>query len=256
MTVESAATPKPIRDLRTLIEQVKFTIFSSGDEASAESIEDEGEYRVSKEGVPGEDYDTTGDLQLNIGCLVDLGSTIERVLLCAGTGRVRSSLVAPIPFNVSDAASAYVSSIRDKFKDAEVQLIERLGEANWQRHVNVRMRMQIISSGVEEDPKYEEHCSTSKPYSVFHDSGIGTSVPVQTDCAPSHTSFVSTISEKEEGRLRLPREPVEVGAGRPFQCYLCGEALSSIRNRVDWKSVYLSNVFSPNMMEFGELTHE
>ena len=184
---------------------------------------------MSKDEVPNGENNIAGELQFHIGCLVDLGSTLEKSLLCTETSRVRSSQTTPLPFHVSDAASVYISIIRDKFKDAEAQLIERLGEANWQRHVNVRMRMANVIGDVKEEYIREDPCSTFRPYSAFKDSGIGPSAPTQSQNAPSHRSFVSSVSEKEGGRLRVPREPVEVGAGRPFQCYLCGELLSSIR---------------------------
>ena len=48
-------------------------------------------------------------------------------------GRVPSSQVEPISFQVSDAAKVYSSLVRDKYKEAEAPLAERLGEANWQR---------------------------------------------------------------------------------------------------------------------------
>jgi hypothetical protein len=41
-------------------------------------------------------------------------------------------------FEVSGPAKAYVSNILDKFPSADIRLIERLGEANWQRHVIIR----------------------------------------------------------------------------------------------------------------------
>ncbi len=190
---------------------------------------------MSKDEVSDGDFDIAEDLRFHIACLVDLGSTLEQSLLYAEKSRVRSSRVASVPFHVSDAAKVYILLIRDKFREAEASLVERLGEANWQRHVNVRLRMEDISNGVEEEDTREDPCSTFKPYSAFHDSGIGTSVPAETQYAPSHTSFNSSDTEREEGHLRVPREPVEVGTGNPFQCYLCGDILSSIRNRVDWK---------------------
>lgn len=234
----SAASPKHIQDLRTLVEQAKSIIPSNVDEALSEGSEDKGEYGVSKEKVPSEDNGIAGELQLHIGCLIDLGPTLEKCLLCTKDGRVRSSQLVPVPFQVTDAASVYISLIRDKFRDAEAQLIERLGEANWQRHVNVRLGMANVISGVEEEYIREDPGSTFGPYSAFHDSGIGPSVLTQTHRAALHTSLVSSASEQEERRLRVPREPVEVGAGRSFSCYLCGEVLSNIRNRLDWKSVY------------------
>ena len=211
---------------------------SNVDEALSEGSEDEGEYGVSKEEFFDEDNGIAGELQLHIGCLIDLGPTLEKCFLCTRNGRVRSSQLVPVPFYVSDVAGVYISLIRDKFRDAEARLIERLGEANWQRHVNVRLGMANVISDAEVGSIREEPCSTFGPYSAFHNSGIGPSVPTQTQYAASHTSFVSSVSEKEEKRLGVPREPVEVGAGRSFKCYLCGEVLSNIRNRLDWKSVY------------------
>ena len=253
MTVKFAASPEQIQDLRILTEQAKLIISRNVDHASSEGSEDEGEYGVSKDEVPDGDNNIAGELQFHIGCLVDLGSTLEKSLLCTETGRVRSSQSAPLPFHISGTASVYISIIRDKFKDAEVQLIERLGEANWQRHVNVRLGMANVISDVKEEYTREDPCSTFKPYSAFYDSGIGPSIPTQIQYAPSHTSFVSSVSEKEEGRLRVPREPVEVGAGRPFQCYLCGEILSNIRNRGDWKLVYPVGGISAKNITSGEL---
>ena len=211
---------------------------------------------MSKDEVPDEDNGIAGELQLHIDCLIELGPTLEKCFLRTENGRVWSSQLAPVAFHVSDAAGVYISLIRDKFKDAEAQLIERLGEANWQRHVSVRLGMANVISGVEEDCFREELCSTFRPYSAFHDSGIGASVPTQTQYAASHTSFVSSVFEKEETRLRVPREPVEVGAGRSFNCYLCGEVLSNIRNRLDWKSVYPFSAFRARRSMSGELIRD
>ena len=214
-------------------------ILSARDQASTDSGEDgeEEANRTSKDGFSDGGLDVVKDLQSYIMCLVDLGYTLEHRLLCIENGRLRSSEVVPVPFHVSDAAKVYVSLVRDKFKKAEMLLVERLGEANWQRHVNVRLQIDDVSNGVDEEYLREDPCTTFRPYTAFHDSGIGTSVPTQTKYASSHTSYNSSDAEKEEGCLRVPREPVEIGAGKPFRCYLCGKFLSSIRNRRDWKSV-------------------
>ena len=234
-TVESAAIPKQLQDLKRLTGQNKSFISGKGSKALAESGEDEEEYAPSEDRVSDGDPELAEDLQFHIACLVDLGSTLEQSLLCTGKDRVRSFQVAPVPFRVSDAAKVYVSLVRDKFRKAGGPLVERLGEANWRRHVKIRAQMKDISNRVKEEYEREDPCSSFIPYSAFHDSGIGTSVPPQTQYALSHTSSNSSDTEIEEGRLRVPLEPVEVGTGKPFQCYLCGDLLSSIRNRVDWK---------------------
>ena len=116
--------------------------------------------------------------------------------------------------------------------------------------------MQNVSSGVEKGSVRATLCSTFKAHSAFHDSGLGPSVLALTQSAPSHTSFVSSTSQKEEGRSRVLRELVEVDDGGPFQCYLCGEVISNVHNQVDWRSVYLFSPIIAKSTASGELIHD
>ena len=80
--------------------------------------------------------------------------------------------------------------------------------------------------------------SVFQPQTLFHDSGIGTTVASQSQYAQteaSHTSFVSSLAEQEKGKLRVPPTPLEVGTGEPFRCHLCGFVQIKIKNRIDWK---------------------
>jgi hypothetical protein len=80
--------------------------------------------------------------------------------------------------------------------------------------------------------------STFLPVSKFHDSGLGTSVPAQSDHAfsiASHTSFLSSHAESEDGKARVPPTPEQVAEGQPFDCAICGQTLTSIKSRIDWK---------------------
>ena len=133
----------------------------------------------------------------------------------------------------------YVKLIREKFKQAHCKLVERLGEANWQRHRDVRDKIENTELFPEERKRLgggsSIECSLFRPYSDFHDSGIGTSVPAQTEYAPSHTSFLSSNTEGEHAPLRVPKEPSEVGARKPFQCFLCRDVILNVKNRIDWK---------------------
>ena len=158
---------------------------------------------------------------------------MQQNLVRAEIAHDQRSYVTSVPFSVSGPATIYVNLVRDKFKKAHHKLVERLGEANWQRHKDVREKM--------ENPTVSPEDITNagflfRPYSVvFHDSGIGTSVPAQTEYAPSHTSFQSSNIEGERASLRVPREPSEVGAGKPFRCFLCRCIVTNVRNRADWK---------------------
>ena len=164
---------------------------------------------------------------------------MQQNLVRAETAQDRRLYLTSVPYSVSGPATIYAKLVREKFTQARNKLVERLGEANWQRHQDIRKKM--------ENPKVSPEDITNAgflfhPYSGFfqdsggfQDSDIGTSVPAQTKYAPSLTSFQSSNIEGERASLRLPREPSEVGAGKPFQCFLCSCIVPNVRNRVDWK---------------------
>ena len=182
-------------------------------------------------------------LRCRTECLLDLVPTIERNLVHAE--KIITKLPATkISFSMSEAARPFVLRIADKFIDANIKLVERLGEANWQRFVQIRDRIGETSDHNHTiDPVQEMHCkdvpqSLSTPRTLFHDSGIGTSVAPGTRYAASvasHTSFISSNAEGDYGSLRVPATPAEVFEGKPFRCFICNSILSSIRTRVDWK---------------------
>lgn len=127
-----------------------------------------------------------------------------------------------------------MSVLRDKYCKADEGLIERLGEANWQRHLFVRRKMDQIA----EWPEHEPITIFEEKATVFHDSGIGATIsgPSQyAASAASHTSFISSLTEGGKGAIRVPPTPKEIVAGEFFCCNLCGLSQSGLRNRVDWK---------------------
>jgi hypothetical protein len=120
----------------------------------------------------------------------------------------------------SDAAQSYV-------------LVERLGEANRQRDVCIKAKME--SSSAKEDladvPK-----SLFRPFSTFHDSGLGASMPSRSRYAApnaNHTSFLSTSTDATRCRTRVPATPSEVTQWRPCRCYIWCEEISTVNSRVD-----------------------
>ena len=235
---ESSFSQKPIQELKYLVEQARaitssqkgVVIESAGGEEGGSDTDDDDD--ISEADVTDEIFE---ELRLHTRWLTQLAPTLEQNLIHAENARYQTSCRRGAPFSVSGPAVIYVSLVREKFRQAQNQLVERLGEANWQRHVNVRTR---IESSLDVAPPAEELAvakSLFRPYSAFHDSGIGTSVQGQTQYAPSHTSFQSSNKEGELESSRVPVTPVEVHDGRPFQCFLCKSMLSNIKNRVDWK---------------------
>jgi hypothetical protein len=136
-------------------------------------------------------------------------------------------------FEVSGPAKAYVSNILDKFPSADIRLIQRLGEANWQRHVIIRNKQD------QEEPGQSILQRTAKsifhPALTFHDSGIGSSLPVVSAYAPSLSSFVSKLDDADNKYFRVPPTPKEVLEGKPFECFICDRTISTLKNRADWK---------------------
>ena len=169
---------------------------------------------------------------------------MQQNLLQARKSRIKSSYLPLGPFRLSDFAAIYVSLVRDKFRNAQDQLVNRLGEANWQRPQTVRAQLKrdLKEEDVALDKEQDHLYSVFRPYSTFHDSGIGTSVLADTSYAPSHTSLQSSNIEGEQGSVRVPSTPEAVKDGKPFKCSFCGQIIPNIKSRIDWKSVSLSSL--------------
>ncbi len=220
-----------IQELKSTVKQIKLILSSNMDEPSEDSDDCDDEGSVSSnDSHDADNYNVCEEIEFSTNCLTKLRPSLEQNLLNANRRNVLNMHPPLVPFCLSGPASFYVSAVREKYELAGNLLVERLGEANWQRHLRVRNR--VDQSNI---PAEEEVGSIFRPISNFHDSGIGTSVPAQTQYAPSHTSFISSNTEEEKGTLRVPPLPAEAGDGKPFQCLVCGLSLSNIHNRVDWK---------------------
>ena len=228
-----------MEELEFVIEQGKLIVSKDRDEILQDNDADDEEDDSGEGSSDSDSCDTIEDLDFATTCLSELGPSLMQNLGRAETARDSRSDLTSMTFAVSGPAMTYVSLIRDKFRQAHYKLVERLGEANWQRHKDVREKMEKAQLFPEERMKLAGETSiaysTFRPYSDFHDSGIGTSVPAQTQYAPSHTSLQSSNIEGEKASLRVPKEPSEVSAGKPFQCFLCRCIVTNVRNRVDWK---------------------
>ena len=220
--------------MKYLVEQTRAITSSEDIRAVGDAGFEDGGSDTDQDDIS-EDDDTDDfleELGLYTRWLTQLGPIMEQNLIHAENARLQVSRPTIVPFSASGPAATYISLVREKYRFAQNQLVERLGEANWQRHLGVRNRMEA-SVDVHEELAIAK--SVFRPYSAFHDSGIGTSVPAQTQYAPSHTSFQSSNAEGERNSLRVPATPVEVYERKPFQCFLCKSMLSNIKTRVDWK---------------------
>lgn len=172
-------------------------------------------------------------------CLMDLLPSMEQAYKnsCDPGLRLEEKSVK-ISFHITEAARPYVLQAYDKFRNANTFLVERLGEVNWQRFIRVRQLMAAeLPQNDSEDVQVSAR-STFFPASKFHDSDLGSSLDPNSSFArtdASHSSFVSSLAEKEGSCARVPSTPNEVAEGIPFECFICKRMLTKIRNRVDWK---------------------
>ena len=171
---------------------------------------------------------------------MDLAPTLQRAMdERAMALEFRTDARDAATFHVSEAARQYVLRIVDKYHHAGRGLVERLGEANWQRYIRIQRQIQ---STREADGGNGERSRTANstflPFSRFHDSGPGSSKLARStyaDSLASHTSLASTQSDASGGRLRVPPTPPEVAQRLSFRCCICGVILTNIKNRIDWK---------------------
>jgi hypothetical protein len=179
------------------------------------------------------------DIEFYTECLMDLLPSMEQTYKNARDPGLRlEERSGKILFHVTEAARPYVLQVHDKFRNANTFLVKRLGEANWQRFMRVR---RCMASGIQEDDVKDLRTGARSvffPASKFHDSGLGISLPAESSFAPtvaSHSSFVSSLAEEKASCARVPPTPNEVAEGLPFECFICKQTLTKIRNRVDWK---------------------
>ena len=181
-----------------------------------------------------DDYSDNGtdtffeDVVFTIQCLTELGPSLEQNLVSARRLDSSSSKSAFDLLCPSGPGEFYVSLVRDKFKGASKALVERLGGANWQRHLKVREMMEEPANSPAKGQKTTH--SVFGPDTTFNDSGVGTSVPARTPYP-----FRMNNTERGPSSLRVPHIPLEATDFKPFLCYLCGNMLSTISTRNQWK---------------------
>lgn len=166
-----------------------------------------------------------------VGILMELCPTLEAIYKLRHQAGARQPQYQPI--SVTTAARPFVSNIRDKFPLATQDLINRLGEANWQRYGRLRTAEVTAPNTVAiEAPK-----SLFRPVSLFKDSALGSSLGPATEKAvstASHSSFLSSNEGGDKFGLRVPKVPAGSDWGKPFLCPYCDKTVD-IHARVAWK---------------------
>jgi len=173
---------------------------------------------------------------------------------------------------VSEPARPFVLIIRDRFPSLEAGIIKKLGEANWQRRERLRMKLASApemeaqdfvdddgGSSIDDtivDPRLQHHQTNTIRSSIsltrtfqsvtvesrFSDPSMFDSMSVSVPAgrrvrpAESATSFATSVAEGYvQGQRKVPNLPEDHVYRSAFQCKICGDILTSIRHRADWK---------------------
>jgi hypothetical protein len=189
--------------------------------------------RSDKKSCAEETSNIAKDLGKHIFSLMELVPSMENTL-----AQIKGKVSTPtrVDFTVSEPAWPYASHVRDKFGKADPRLIQRLGQANWERHIKITERLDEDADAYSKATQgINEAKSIFTPSSLFHDSGLGSS---------SHTIHSNNVALRPSSsashpryshRLRVPLTPSEVQKGIPFACSICGHVLHKIKSRNDWK---------------------
>ena len=240
-TAPQTLSEPSLDNLKELLSECK-TIISDHSTEDARRYEDGDDESDASEGTTrrNELDAATSYLSRIIQGLMEWAPVLELDLKHADAFQYSETRPATVAFQVSDPARSYVQLVREKYVKAEHRLVERLGEANWQRHVRIRAEDATIPEKSENvvASLLGQAFSVVQPLSLFYDSGIVTSVAAEIEDAAttaSETSFLSSNPENYQNAVRVPPLPAEASAGRLFKCDICQLMQFRIKTRADWK---------------------
>lgn len=179
------------------------------------------------------------DLQAYTECLSSLSSSIEYPAKDLNVG-CEESVRVPTELEDRVAHQYYVELISSRFPKARSSLVDCLGKCNWERYNRLQLvrkahAMEDASRSDDAELPTTGKSNASRSLfaeSGFHDSGLGTSIPVQSAYALSIASFVSSRAESSHSKLPPLSEPAKRGV--PFVCDACNKTVQITRTR-EWK---------------------
>ncbi|KAI8943928.1 hypothetical protein F4801DRAFT_323216 [Xylaria longipes] len=185
------------------------------------------------------------DLTSNVENLMDLDALYDTAKENANFYEEEpvARAVAGFASTSGSAAKVYTEMIQMRFPEANYELLDCLGWANYYRFVRGSRQREKNERQAEGNPETREHDATTVDGSRFHDSGIGTSR--YTD---SYAETVMSFHHKNGSVVRIPSLPEEGKKGLPFSCIACGKKVIIRSNRA-WKRHLFSDLEPYNCLE-------
>ncbi|USP80973.1 ankyrin repeat domain-containing protein [Curvularia clavata] len=142
---------------------------------------------------------------------------------------------------------AYANSISQKFPLAASAIVARLGKLNWDRYNHVlRLQRETIQQEL-------QTTALEKAKTIFHDSGLGVSLPTQSEVGfkiianPSRPESIyapSVVSSRAEAsHKRVPPLPAQARSGEPFTCEICNRQVDFRRTKA-WKKHVFDDILA------------
>jgi hypothetical protein len=195
--------------------------------------------------------DLVKDIKTFNDCFMDLVPTLENPAKNPGQEGTASDCLA-VFVDVTES-TPYMTNIVDKYPSIDKEFAQRLGEANWRRHIRLREK---LSSTPEENelgrsndgcvvaaytPLQSETTKSGSSGPSIWDPSSGemsfTYVAPTVPAPPSMTSFASSFGNDETNKTRryVPQLPEDHDWFSTFRCFVCGDMVKNVRNRAGWK---------------------
>lgn len=137
-------------------------------------------------------------------------------------------------FSISGPQLSYCRKLRERFVLAPVQIIEKVGSANWQRFKRIKEIREM------EVPDEVEPQTLVPAKSTFHDSAVGSSLKMDSVVVPSplkatrSVTSIRSFMSCEDGEMLLPPLPPVTSTGEQT-CYICEKPVIDIENESQWR---------------------
>ncbi|KAK9416825.1 putative Heterokaryon incompatibility protein-domain-containing protein [Seiridium unicorne] len=146
----------------------------------------------------------------------------------------------------------YSMRIKDLYPRVSEEIAGLLGEVNYRQYWQLHEMRERAEQERSTNPQQPRILNIDAAGTVFHDSGIGTSVRTETVYAKSHAS--SNVSEIGHGKgSYFPALTREAKLGSPFRCGACGHHVAVTRPSL-WKQ-HLINDLKPYHCIFERCSH-
>lgn len=211
--------------------------FSSSDESSDSGTEEDNGDITRAEKLRG----VAEDLTMDTECLLDLGARFDEQVV---NPLANEEAVDPQTVDGWDPSEHFVERIRRLYPACDDDLAKRLGKANWERVLkfqeskeknateSVAIATTTLSTFADLVHLLQEPKDTT---SMFHDSGVGTSIRSRYRQARSrYAASLTTQGGWNNNVLKIPELSAPAKLGHEFSCIACGERLR-IQEETSWK---------------------